>query len=584
MKTIAQLRQILLQIDGRGYKAYKQIQGAYSGDSFILFVDHVQGDPFASPSKVRLRVSQAVADFPTELFSNPVRRMALEDFLARRIRAAIGERKPGRMGSGKSGLVTIDAGGQEVLQRTAVKITADFVEARLQVGLPAAGRTVLGRQAAQLLCEFLPEIQRKCLLWQSLQREEAVRFVECVENQEDIRSQLPGRGLVGFVADSAILPRESGISQRPLARQKAIPFQSPEELRVRFELKNPIPSPDGPVHEISGMGIPAGVTLIVGGGYHGKSTLLEALERGVYPHVPGDGREYVITVPGAVKIRAEDGRRIEKVNISPFIDRLPLGVDTVRFCSDNASGSTSQVANILEAMEAGASLLLLDEDTSATNFMIRDARMQALVHKEHEPITPFIDRVRELYERHAVSTILVMGGSGDYFDVADTVIMMREYLPADVTAQAKTIAERLQTNRKVEQPAPFQGVTQRIPLPHSFDASRGKREVKIDVRGLETLLFGSETVDLRHVEQLVDPSQTRAVGYAIYLAARRIMDGRRPLAEVLDELETFLEQEGLDALAPFRRGEEHPGNFALPRRYEIAAAINRLRSLRVQQK
>ena len=583
MKPLAELRRLLLQIDGRGYKAYKQIQGAYGGGTFTLYIDHVQGDPFAAPSKVRLRVPQAVARMPANLFSNPVRRTALEDYLARQVRQAIQRHAPGKLGSGKSGLVTIDAGGQEVLPRTALRVTSSWVEARLQVGLPAAGRTVLGKQAIHLLCETLPTLAGDALQWQRLPQTEARQFVDCIENQEEIRRELPARGLVAFVADGAILPRESGVSQRPLPADRAVPFQSPGPLRVEFELRNPLPGPNGPQTKILGMGIPAGVTLIVGGGYHGKSTLLDALQRGVYPHIPGDGREYAVTVPGAVKIRAEDGRRIEKVNISPFVTRLPLGINTAAFSTENASGSTSQAANIIEAMEAGATLLLLDEDTSATNFMIRDARMQALVQKEHEPITPFIDRVRELYERHGVSTVLVMGGSGDYFDVADTVIMMRAFQPVDVTARARKIAAQLQTQRRIERPEPFDTVTRRIPLPESFDPSRGKRDVKIDAKGMETLLFGRETVDLRFVEQVVDPSQTRAIGYAIYLAARRLMNNARTLAEILNELETILQREGLEALAPFRRGEEHPGNFAWPRRFEIAAAMNRLRSLHVRQ-
>ncbi|RMD94921.1 MAG: ATPase, partial [Calditrichaeota bacterium] len=337
------------------------------------------------------------------------------------------------------------------------------------------------------------------------------------------------------------------------------------------------------VHNITGMGIPAGVTLIVGGGYHGKSTLLKALERGVYPHIPGDGREYVVTLPDAVKIRAEDGRRVEQVDISPFITNLPFGQNTKSFCTDDASGSTSQAANIMEALEAGARLLLVDEDTSATNFMVRDARMQALVHKQFEPITPFLDRVRQLYESLGVSTILVMGGCGDYLDVADTVIMMRNYLPVDITEEARKVAQSLPTRRRQEVSSDFSLKVSRIPLPESFDPSRGKRPIKIDAKALDLILFGTDPIDLRYVEQLVDISQTRAVGYAINLACKKFMDGRTPLPAILDALENYLNEHGLDVLDPFRRGEQHPGNFARPRRFEIAAAINRLRTLRMHQ-
>ncbi|HEY5659098.1 MAG TPA: ABC-ATPase domain-containing protein, partial [Myxococcota bacterium] len=482
------------------------------------------------------------------------------------------------------GLVSVDAGGQEVLERTAVVIADDWVEVRLEVGLPAAGRRVLGRQAEALLCRDVPRVAEQGLCAAALPADEAVAFVECIENQEHVRAQLDGLGLVAFVADGAVLPRESGASDRPLRSADAVPFEAPRALRVEIPLAHPLPGPGGPRRQLTGMGIPKGVTLIVGGGYHGKSTLLRALERGVYPHVPGDGREGVVSAPGLVKIRAEDGRRVERVDISGFIGELPGARLTDAFSSEDASGSTSQAANIAEAVEVGARGLLLDEDTSATNFMVRDARMQALVHKQHEPITPFLERVRELYETAGVSTVLVMGGCGDYFDVADTVILMRDYRPADATQDAREVARRHTSARRSEAPAPLPPVTPRIPLAQSFDASRGRRDVKIDAKALDLILYGREPIDLRHVEQLVDPSQTRAVGDAIHLAAERFMDGSATLREVLDAVDALLDAQGLDVLDPFHRPERHPGNLARPRRFEIAAAINRLRSVRMRQR
>ena len=575
------LRRTLSRIDGRGYKAYKDIQGSYDFGGMTLHIDHVQGDPFAAPSKVRLRVPQDVARIPGDLFGSAVRRVALEDYLARCVRDAIRGTTGGRRGSGKSGLIEIDAGRQEVLERTAVVVTGDWVEARIQVGLPAAGRRVLGREAAEMLCDQAPEIAMQGLTWKHRPQRGARRFVECVENHQHIRGRLDDMGLVAFVSDGAVLPRRTGASDGPLPRDHSVLFQSPGELRVAIELPNPS---DDSARPITGMGIPKGVTLIVGGGYHGKSTVLKAIERGVYPHVPGDGREYAVTCRDAVKIRAEDGRRVESVDISPFIGTLPYGRSTTVFSTDDASGSTSQAANIVEALEVGAKVLLLDEDTSATNFMVRDARMQALVHKEHEPITPFLDRVRELYDVHGVSTILVMGGCGDYFDVADTVIMMRDYLPAEVTGDARRIAEGHATRRQRETLGAMPRCTDRVPLAESFDPSRGRREVKIDAKGVDIILFGREPIDLRGVEQLVDLSQTRAIGNAIHLATERFMDGTRTLREVVDQVEAFFDADGLDPLDPYHRQERHPGNFARPRKYEIAAAINRLRTVRMHQK
>jgi predicted ABC-class ATPase len=314
----------------------------------------------------------------------------------------------------------------------------------------------------------------------------------------------------------------------------------------------------------------------VGGGFHGKSTLLHALERGVYAHIPGDGREYVATVPEACKIRAEDGRRIERVNITPFISNLPFGKDTAQFCTDNASGSTSQAANIVEAVEIGASLLLIDEDTSATNFMIRDERMQELVAKDKEPITPFVDKVRQLYHDYGVSTILVMGGSGDYFDVADTVIMMDAYRPRDVTRRSYEIIHKHKAVRQHEGGSHFGPVAERTPLATSFDASRGRRDVKIDVKGLHTLIYGTTTIDLSGLEQLVDASQTRAIGDIILYFSRHYAGQKFTLRQGLERLFADIQQHGLDLLSPRK-----PGNYAMPRMFEVAAAINRLRTLRI---
>ncbi len=582
MQTRNDLIRILNRIDGRGYKAYKDIAGAYRFEAFTLYIDHVQGDPFAAPSKMRVRVPQEIAGIPEALYDSRVKCTALRDYLSRAAAGSIRRTARGHRGSGKSGTIHVDAGAQEVLERTAAVVKSEWVEARLHVGLPAAGRTILGREAEAMLCGEIPEIVSQSLLYRNLPSGDVEKHIACVENQEHIRNVLGERKLVAFVADGAILPRESGASDLPLDSSEAAAFQSPESLRIEIELPNPIGRGEKAQKRLSGMGIPRGVTLIVGGGYHGKSTLLRALERGVYPHIPNDGREYVLTCRDAVKIRAEDGRRVEKVDISPFIANLPRGRSTTEFSSDDASGSTSQAANIIEAVEAGASLLLLDEDTSATNFMVRDARMQALVAKTHEPITPFLDRVRELYETLGVSTILVMGGSGDYLDAADTVIMMREYLPLEVTQRARKVARDHDTHRSAEIAEPLSPSPLRAPVPGSFDPSRGKREVKIDVPTRDTIRFGRETIDLRFVEQIVDASQTWAIGCAIHLAVKRFIDNRRSLREIIDSLEGFFDENGLDPLDPFHRKEKHPGDFARPRKYEVAAAVNRMRSLKMK--
>jgi predicted ABC-class ATPase len=598
------LRQILRRIDGRGYKAYSDLRGAFDFPQFRLFVDHVQADPFATPSHLRARFPIEIAGLPEALRSSRVRRVALADFLAREVSAAFAEPSratpspaPGRHRSaagrggseqgrrgrtGNSGSLQIDAGAQVVLERSAVHLTDDFVEARIQVGLPATGRRILGREAEELLLQSLPPALCKGLLWAELPQREAERFVETVENQEHLRGQLASLDLVAFVANGSVLPRRSGASDLPMSGDSALPFRSPAAFEQTLELPNPTAGATGKAASITGMGIPQGVTLIVGGGYHGKSTLLQALENCVHPHIPGDGREGVVCSASAVKVRAEDGRFVGGVDIAPFIGELPGGRDTRRFSSDDASGSTSQASSIVEALEVGAKTLLIDEDTSATNFMVRDARMRQLIHDRDEPITPFIDRVRELHREHGVSTVLVMGGVGDYFAVADQVIALRDYRPLDVTARAHEIAEQPSATPPPEHPAAMQAATPRVPLGSSFDASRGRRPVKIDARSLDQLGYGTQSVDLRGVAQLQERSQTLAIGHAIHLASERFMHGDRDLSAVLDELEQLLDEQGVDALNATRRGESHPGNLARPRRFEIAAAINRMRSLRVR--
>lgn len=583
----ASLQGKLTKIDGRGYKSYRQIRGAYGFPRFELFIDYIQGDPFAAPSRMRARVAQRDAGFDAGLYQNRVRRVALQDYLARTFSRAIGEIVKGNRGTGKSGYIGVDQGGQEILERTAAVVTADFVEVRFVAGLPADGRRCLGREAVAMLLDEVPRLVEASLFQEAVGVPGVLRHIEAAEDQEWLRGRLAEKGLVAFVADGSILPRESGIRDLPLKDGNVVSFQSPAGLRCEFRLPNR--------GRVTGMGIPEGVTLIVGGGYHGKSTLLAALERGVYSHVPGDGRELVACRADAVKIRAEDGRRVEKVDISPFISNLPFGVDTIAFCTENASGSTSQAANIVEALEAGSRLLLIDEDTSATNFMIRDEMMQRLITRDKEPITPFIDQVRNLYKEHGVSTVLVMGGSGDYFEVADTVIAMENYEPRLVTERAREIAASRKDIRRREGGERFGAMRPRVPLAHGINPRRGRKE-KVAAKGLRTLMFGKQTVDLSFVEQLLDRSQTRAIGDIVWYGLRHgYLDGEATLAQVLDRLLADVTAGGLDIISPFTgavTGDKirardvatrpHPGDYALPRRHEIAAMLNRMRSFEVR--
>jgi predicted ABC-class ATPase len=561
------LDSLLRKLDGKSYKAYREIKGSYNFPNFRLIIDHLQSDPFASPSKLRVQISQSIAKFSSQLYNSPSRKIALKDYLARQFAKSIQKIALNR-GSGKSGLISIASTKQEVLQRNSVLIDDRHVEVRFLVGLPARGRTILGYQAIAVLCEDIPKIVESSLFYENLDPQKIEEQIKVVEDADYIRQQLSPKGLVAFIANGAILPRRSGVDARRLG-ENAIPFQSPPSIEVEFDCPN--------YGKIQGMGIGKGITLIVGGGYQGKSTLLRAIELGIYHHIPGDGREFVVTNPSAVKIRAEDGRSIVGVNISAFINQLPQGKSTANFSTTNASGSTSQAANIIEALEMGSDLLLIDEDTAATNFMIRDYRMQQLISKEKEPITPFIDKIRQLYTEHEISTILVMGGSGDYFEVADRVIAMDNFKPEDLTAKAKNIAQQFTNQRLPEGSKIFGPITSRIPLEKSIDPSRGRKDVTFKVRDVNEIILGKEDIDLSAVEQIVDSGQLKAIASAIVYAKRNYINNQRTLAEILDLIMKDINQKGLDILTDFIEGD-----LVLFRRFELASAINRIRSLQVK--
>lgn len=567
MKASEDLRQFLRSVDRKSYPAYKGAKGLYRFADYTLGIDHVQGDPFASPSRISVRVEGKKAGFPANAYDEYYKRVALQDLVLRKFAAKVEQYNFKAKGSGKSGLIAVSRCGQEILERTACTFDrADgSILIRLEVGFPANGRTINSGELLKILFDFLPEcVGETCFYGKYPAREkgrvDGVR--KLAEDQEAVRRLLPEMGLAAFVANGSVLPRESGISDRPM--RKAVPFTSPASMEVELDLPNR--------GKIKGMGIFQGVTLIVGGGYHGKSTLLSALEAGVYNHIEGDGREFVITENTAVKLRAEDGRSVKNVDISLFIKDLPDRRDTVKFCTEDASGSTSQAANVMEAMESGAKTFLVDEDTSATNFMIRDELMQQVVHRDKEPITPFIERVRALYEERGISTVLVAGSSGAYFHVADRIIQMDCYVPGEVTKEAKAAASAHSEGVKS---LPLTAVSfSRIPK-RLKTGGRDER-FKMKVLGRDSLQFDRDVVDLRFVEQIADTEQIAALGYLLKYAGSHLIDGKRTMIQIVDELEKKVKRDGLASLA---EDGYLPVNLCMPRRQEILACFNRCRSL-----
>ena len=580
MKTISDLKNLLLSIDHRGYPAYKETRGQWSCGNYILSIDHVQGDPFASPSNVSVIVPGRIALFPRDYMTPKYRLVTLEDILlrlfSRQLRDRDRDRQHGgdsrREGSGKSGLVTVSRPGQEILERTACRVdpVSGDVTVRFEIGFPASGRSINARALIKILDEFLPGAVVSSLLYRGIDRKSLAAAIDLADDRAFIRNELRARGLCAFVADGAILPRQSGIS--PLPMKGAVPFRSPEALAVTLDLPH--------AGAMRGMGIRRGITLIVGGGYHGKSTLLGALEKGVYDHIGGDGREYVITDGTAVKVRAEDGRSITDVDISLFIRDLPNGKDTVRFSTQDASGSTSQAANVIEAVQAGSKLLLIDEDTSATNFMVRDELMARVVSRDKEPITPFISRIRDLYERSGVSTILVAGSSGAFFHVADTVLQMDRYMPLEITAAARKAVEAYGNGSTRQAGSVYRAPDFRLPsgrrIPAKNNALLREGRIKIKVVSDDSFLLSRDELDLRGLEQLTDREQVASLAHILKYAQLHLVDGKQSFDEVLDRIEALIASGGLEQLFD---GSTVRCGLAQIRRAEIAGMLNRYRKL-----
>ncbi|MDO5033769.1 MAG: ABC-ATPase domain-containing protein [Actinomycetaceae bacterium] len=547
-------------IDGRSYGQYKSVIGDYDYGDFTLHIDRVQSDPYAPPSQLRVTSSPKKMGIPEELIETRDQRIAVADFLAREF----------AKNSAKTPELHIAKCGQEILERSYASVDKTTVELRFQCQFPARGRTIMGHSMARLADVDIPYAVMDTLDFVSEDADEHMqnlkKHVETYVDYQALQALLVQNGWIAFVANGSVLARRSGISDFPM--DSAVPFTSPESLAETVTLPH--------AGEVTGMALKPGITVIVGGGYHGKSTLLNALQRGVYAHVPSDGRELVALLPSAMKVRAEDGRAVTSVDVSAFINDLPGGADTVSFSTENASGSTSQAASIVEAVEIGSPVLLVDEDTSATNLMIRDERMRELVADDKEPITPFVDRISGL-AKNGVSTILVMGGSGDYLDVADLVLMMDSYEARDVTERARGVVEA--QPRKRSDVAEFPEVKQRVMLP--VKARGGKAKTKS--KGVHTISLDRQDIDVSSVEQIVDGGQTEAIAWAI----RALTDGERAtgfdgvltMRAALERLEDVVEQHGLDGLG----GPAKSAFMVRPRMVDIAAALNRYRSLRVSE-
>lgn len=561
MKSQTDLLQELNRIHKKPYPAYKSLKGSYRFDGYILTIDHVQGDPFAAPSRLSVTLSGKETGFPKEYFDSEEKRIALADDCLRRFGKIAEKHAFSAKGSGKSGLITTSKCGQQVLRRSGCTVTKEGgIRLRLEAGFPANGRTISSMELKKILMEYVPDCVKTSLVFQNLNGKKLMEVLYLYEDQAYLRNLCREKGWIGFVADGAILPRESGVSQRPMKGAK--PFLSPSSMKKEVLLPHK--------GKITGMAIPKGITLIIGGGYHGKSTLLKALETGIYHHISGDGREYVVTDPTSFKIRAEDGRSIAGTDISMFIHDLPNGKDTGNFVTEDASGSTSQAANVAEALESGAKVLLMDEDTSATNFMVRDELMAKVIVKEKEPITPFLLRARQLYEEKGVSTVLVAGSSGAYFSIADRILQMDCYEAYDITEKVRQICPAGEQEEWFVQEEKEERRLSVRPL------ERKKGQLKVKQYGLTSFSVGNETLELRGLEQLLDYEQTTTLSYLLKSTVEQMEKekGKKPFLAYLEDVWEKYEKKGIEGVVG---SESLPASFAQVRKQDFYSCMNRYR-------
>lgn len=536
----------LKKIEKRNYRSYTTIKGKYDFEDFQLFIDTVQADPYAPPSRVRAKRAWSLTDLAWLKDTSTDYQRAARDFIARYFNQ-LAERENN---------VSIGLTGQAILDHTSVVFDEEGIELRFRVELPADGRTILAKKAINILTFYLPKFIRRATIEREIPIEELKRHCEVAEDQVALRKQLAEHNLVAFVADGSVLPRIAGNCDLPM--QDAVAFTSPDSLAIELDTPNR--------GKIRGMGIPKGITLIVGGGFHGKSTLLTAIERSIYDHIPGDGREYIVTEYSATKIRAEDGRCVHNLDLSNYINHLPMGRDTECFSTQDASGSTSQAAWLQESIEAGVKTLLIDEDTSATNFMIRDERMQALVTKGEEPITPLVDRIGQLRDEQDISTLIVMGGSGDYLDVADTVIQMHDYQAVDVTEKAKQVVAQHPTSRKNEGSEALKSITPRQINRTSLQKQLEEGKFRIQAKDIGSLRFGREFVDISALAQIESDSQVHAIGWLWFQFAQMHGWEKQPA----QSFSAMLNNDW------YKMMPTH-GDLAKPRTVDILAAMNRMR-------
>lgn len=558
------LYQKIRTLNGKNYGLYKSLaEKPWDFGDFSLEFLHVQGDPFAPASRVMIKASLQMLGYSSEWGSSFERRLALSDFLLRRMSAVVKERYPDR-----DAAVSFDVAGPEMLVRNSLWIDNGELRACLQVKLPGEGRKIQSESAAEILTMVLPDLVSASLYNDGSRCEGGVKpelmaHYNVLAERKVILEELDKCSLCAFVPDGAVLPRASGISQEPL--EGAIPFTSPAELAVTLNVNG---------RDIRGMGIPKGITVITGGAFHGKSTLLQALTCAVYPHIPGDGREGIVIDESALRVGVEDGRSVRGTDLSQFVRDLPGGVSTKEFSTASASGSTSEAANLLEAMEAGSSTFLIDEDSSAVNFLIRDIRVRKLLGDDREPLIPLTDRIRDIAS-NGRSFILVAGACGDYLELADHIIVMANYKAEYASLDHKLSAPEL---------PPFKAPVSRTfadyikPLQSSVrPTSAVERQVKVKLSGDYFIQIGFLVSDTSRLVTIFDRQQRLGAGFILLNLVQNAISNGDSVQDlsIVDSIRGICEKIMNVGFRNLPQGLSR--EMSLPRPVDIACVLFRLR-------
>ncbi|MEA2067995.1 MAG: ABC-ATPase domain-containing protein [Verrucomicrobiota bacterium] len=574
MKDKKEFYNLLTELDGQPFSEYQQVVGDFDFTRYVIKCAAIDFESEeADTPTFSIRVPQTIAEIPEYLFDSPVRRTAMEDLLLRSLATNIDKIANYDHNGIARRHIGMSTPNQKILPRNALLLTKEYIEVRVQISLPVQpmvidGERLLsidGEMAQQIFFEDLPEVVSNSLLYCNIDAADADAHVNNMEDADRLRQYLSASGQVAFVAEGALVTRISGSDFPDYERLSPVEVDSAliEEVEVPHS------------GAVRGIGIPNGLTLVLGESNSGRVDLMDAIAQGIYNHVPGDGREHVVTVADAVNIRSEMGRSIQKVDISAFAKELPDGGDPASYSVQSAGSFTSQAASTVEALEAGARVLLFDEHSSSSTFLSSDTRVSSLLGASSR--NTLAARARQMVDELGIS--LVVAGSSliaEFIPIADKVLKVENFCVSDITEEAKALEIVASTVADSSVNLSSMLSRSRWVMPSSIDPSIGREDLVIQTDDQDYLQFGRALIDLDAIRQIADADQARTIGFVLYYAKLRYMDEGYPLREILDLVDRDLSNEGLNALSRDLRGD-----LARPRRYEVAAALNRLPAFRV---